>query len=246
MPRNLAGLQPVSITLAQPVAQNHSSTQVHGLTVTLNSPMTPGNCIVACIGGHNANAVTSVTSAASADFWGTTAAVTASAGAETCEIWVDPGCASAATTVTCTVTNSGLVIMQVFEFAGVAASSPVDVTASASSIVQATSWSSGSTGTAQAGDLIVGASCGFGGASAYTLTGPGSPWTDEAYIATSLSSIWVRLINGYQVLSGSGSATWSGTASQLQNWGAAAVALKAAGAGGGGGGSAGSFLPFFS
>jgi hypothetical protein len=233
----------VTISLAQ-VAQNHSGTQIHGLTVTLSSPMTPGNCLVACIGGHNANAVEAVVSAASADNWGTAAAVTASAGTETCEIWVDPDCNSAATTVTCTVTNPGLVIMQVFEFTGVAASSPVDTTASATSITQTSSWSSGATGSVTAGDLIIGASCGFAGGSAYSLTGPGGSWTNEAYIATSLSSIWVRLIAGYEVL-GSGTATYSGTSSVGQNWGAAAVALKAAGGGGGGGGSAGSFLPFF-
>ena len=237
----------MTISLAQPAAQNHSSTLVTALTVTLSSPATAGNCLVACIGGHSINVVTAVISSASADNWGTAAAVTASAGAETCEIWADPGCAGGNTTVSCSTTNGGLVIMQVFEFAGVAASSAVDVIASAVSIPQTSSWSSGSTGTAQAGDVIVGASCGFGGAGAYTLTGPSSPWTTEAYIATSQSSIWTRLICGYQVLSGSGSATFPGTSSQAQAWGAAEVALKAAGGGGGGGGgSAGSFLPFFS
>lgn len=225
-------------------AASHSSSLVHSLTATLSSPATAGNCLVACIGGHNINVVTGVTSSASADNWGTAGAVTASAGAETCEIWTDPGCAGGNTTVTCSVTNSGLVIMQVFEFAGVASGSPVDGTpASAVSVPQTTSWSSGATGTASAGDLVIGASCGYNGASAYTLTGPSSPWTNEAYIATSQSSIWTRLIAGYQVLSGSGTATYSGTSSSAQGWGAAAIALKAAG--GGGAGSAGSFLPFF-
>jgi len=235
----------VTISLAQPAAANHSSSLVTALTVTLPSPATAGNCLVACIGGHNANAVTALYSSASQDQWGTTAAVTASASAETCEIWIDPACAGGNTTVSCSVTNSGLVIMQVFEFSGVASGSPVDGTpASAVSVPQVSSWSSGASGTASAGDVVIGASCGFNGSGAYTLTGPSSPWTNEAYIATSLSSIWVRLIAGYQVLSGSGTATYSGTSSAAQSYGAAAIALKAAGSGGAG--SAGSFLPFFS
>jgi hypothetical protein len=233
----------MSVAFVQ-TAANHSSTLVTGLTATLTTPATAGNCLVACIGGHSTSTVTAVTSAASQDQWGTTAAVTASAGAETCEIWIDPDCAGGNTTVNITTTNGGLIILQVFEFSGVAAISPIDGTpASAVSIPQTTSWSSGATGTASSGDLVIGASCGYEGASAYTLTGPSAPWTNEAYIATSQSSIWVRLIAGYQMLSGSGTATYSGTASQAQTWGAAAVALKAAG--GGGGGSAGSFLPFF-
>jgi hypothetical protein len=233
----------VSITLAQPAAANHSSSLVTALTVTLSTPAKAGNCLVACIGGYDTNVVTGVVSSASADQWGTTAAVTASTGAETCEIWTDPDCAGGNATVSCSVTNGGLVIMQVFEFAGVAASSPVDGSpASAVSALQVSSWSSGATGTASAGDLVIGASCGFSGSGAYTLTGPGGSWTNEAYIATSLSSIWVRLITGYQVLSGSGAATYSGTSSHAQAYGAAAIALKASG---GGGGSAGSFLPFF-
>jgi hypothetical protein len=246
MPGHLAGLQRVTISLVQ-AAANHSSTLVSSLTVTLSSPATAGNLLVACIGGHNASSVTTVTSSASPDNWGTAAAVTASAGAETCEIWADPGCSGGNTTVTCTTTVGGLVIMQVLEFSGVASSSALDVTAAATSSVPSTSWSSGSTGTAQAGDLIVGASCGYGGSGAYSLVGPSSPWTNEAYIATSLSGIYVRLIAGYQVLSGAGSATYSGTSSPYSqaSWGAAAVALKSA-SGGGGSGSGGAFLPFFS
>ena len=226
------------------VGTNHSSSQVGALTVTLPSPATAGNCLVACIGGHNANAVTSVISSASPDNWGTTAAVTASAGAETCEIWADPGCHGGNATVSCTTTVNGLLIMQVFEFSGVAASGAVDVTASALSIPPVTSWSSGSTGTAQAGDLIVGACCGYAGGGPYSLTGPGSPWVNEAYVATSLLSLYVRLIAGYQVLSGAGAVTYSGTSGSAQAYGAAAVALKSA-SGGGGSGSHGSFLPFF-
>ena len=236
----------MSISLVQ-VAQNHSSTLAHGLTVTLSSPATAGNCLVACIGGHSTNVVEAVTSSASADNWGTVGTVTASAAQETCEIWTDPDCAGGNTTVTCTVTNTGLIIMQVYEFSAVAASGAVDVTASATSIPQTSSWSSGGPVTASAGDVVVGACLGYSGTSAYTLTGPGGSWTNQLPIATSQSSIWVRLITGYEVLSGSGTATYSGTSSpNPQTWGAAAVALKAAGGGGGGGGSAGSFLPFFS
>jgi hypothetical protein len=231
----------LTVTLVQTVA-GHSTTLVNTLTVTLFSPATAGNCLVVCAGARNANVVTGVTSSGSADNWAS--AATADAGAITSEIWADPHCGGGNTTVTVLFTVSGLLAVQVFEFAGVAVS-PADVTAPGGlSIPPVSSWSSGSTGTAQAGDVVIGSCCGFEGSGVYTLTGPSSPWVNEPVIATSGSGFFVRLIAGYQVLSGSAAATYSGTSGAPQSYGAVAIALKSA-SGGGVGGSTGSFLPFF-
>lgn len=230
--------------VAGQTAANHSSTDVHALTVTLDNPVTAGNCVVACIGGYNINVVESVVSAASADNW--VLGESGDVGPSTAEVWIDPDCAAGHTTFSASVTNSGLIIMQVFEFSGVATSSPADVTTSGGSGALVTSWSSGTSATASAGDLLVGMCCGHGGGGTYTLSGPSSPWINETPVATSLGGIWARLVAGYQVLGSSAALTYSGTATVAQDYAAAGVALKAAGGGGGGGGSgSGSFLPFF-
>ena len=196
---------------------------------------------MACIGGYDVGAVENVTSAAGADHWA--AGVIEDPTVTTCEIWIDPDCGGGNTTVTVAATNPGLLMMQVFEFTGVLASSPIDVTtANGSASISNTSWSSGTSGTYAAGDVLVGMCSTSNAATVYTLTGPSSPWVNEASIGANVTPNLARMIAGYQVTSGGGTMTYAGTNTGFVRYGAAAVALKAAG---GGGGSAGSFLQFF-
>lgn len=228
--------------LAQPPAASPTGTaDVHSVTVTLGTPATAGNCLVACIGGYDVGAVENVTSAASADHWA--AGVIEDISVTTCEIWVDRNCAGGNTTVSATVTNSGLLMMEIFEFSGIDPSAPIDViTQNGSASISNTSWSSGTSGTYSAGDVLVGMCSASNASVTYTMTGPSSPWINEASVGANVTPNLARMIAGYQITTGGGTMTYAGTNTGFVRYGAAAVALKAAG---GGGGSAGSFLPFF-
>jgi hypothetical protein len=232
----------VTAALVQTAWATSGSTDAHGLVAALDTRATPGSCLVACVAGYDVGAVEAVTSAASQDNWGTAAAVSADDASTTCEIWINPGCTVAASTVTAGVTTSGLLMAQVFEFSGILASSPADVTTTGNdpSIV-ATSWSSGTSGTYEAGDVLIGMCSANNGSVAFTMTGPSSPWANESYLQASLSGIFARMIAGYQITTGGGTMTYSGTNTGFVRYGAAAIALKAVS----GGGSTGSFLPFF-
>lgn len=232
----------MTIALVQAASATSGTSNAHAQAVALATPATAHNCLVACVAGYNCNAVEAVTSAASQDGWGTSAAVSATSASVTCEIWVDPDCAGGNATVNAGVTTAGLLMVQVFEFSGVLASAPVDVTVSADSLaVTNTSWSSGTSGAYQAGDVLVGMCSTSNAATLYTMTGPSSPWVNEASIGANVAPNLARMIAGYQVTTGGGTMTYAGTNSGFVRYGAAAIALKAVSSGG----STGSFLPFF-
>jgi hypothetical protein len=242
MPGHIAGLQRVTIALAQTPAANHSSVHQAALTITLGSPATAGNCLVACIGAWQGSTVAAVTSSASPDHWALGSS--GDLGSGTAEIWADPGCAGGNTTVGVTFTVPGLLAVQVFEFSGVAHSSAVDTTASGGSLAPGTSWTTGASGSAAAGDLLLGMCLAYSTGGAFTLAGPSSPWVNEPQIATSQSGEYVRLLAGYQTSGGAGAFTYAGNSGLIsQQYAAAGLALKPSG--GGGSGPAGSFLPFF-
>lgn len=233
----------MTITLVQTAAASSGTADVSALTVTLGGLATAHNCLVACIGGFDVGAVVNVTSSGSPDHWGTTAAVTEDLTVTTCEIWVDPNCAGGNTTVTVAVTNPGLLMAQVFEFSGVLASSPADVTTvNGSASIANTSWSSGTSSAYTSGDVLVGMCASSNASVLYTMTGPSSPWINEASVGANVAPNFARMIAGYQVTSGGGTMAYAGTNTGFVRYGAAAVALKATG---GGSGAAGSFLPFF-
>ena len=230
----------MTIALVQAAASPTGTADVHAQSVALGTPATAHNCLVACIAGYNCNAVEAVTSAASADNWA--AGVIQDNASVTCEIWVDPDCAGGNATVSAGVTTAGLLMVQIFEFSGVLASSPIDVTTSGGSLsVTNTSWSSGTSGTYAAGDVLVGMCSSSNASVLYTMTGPSSPWTNEASIGANVTPNRARMIAGYQITSGGGTMTYAGTNTGFVRYGAAAIALKAVSSGG----SIGSFLPFF-
>ena len=106
------------------------------------------------------------------------------------------------------------------EWSGIlATSSPVDTpTANGANGVSAAP-SSGSTGPlSQASELVVGAI-----SANVAVTGPGSPWVNEADIAAG----GVALIAGHQVVSSTGAQTYSGTMTS-GSWGAVVAGLRLA------------------
>ena len=247
MSRSESWVHAVTIALVPgQTAQNHVPSG-NSLTVTLPNPPAAGNCLVACIGGHNANTVSSVVLGFSdADNWA--AALTNDVGAITGEIWIDPDCDGSSAGVTIHTANAGQINAQVFEFSGVS-TSPLDVSTSAQNLTPSSSWSSGTSGTAAAGDAWIGMCSGYAGV-IYSLTGPSSPWTNEAVLTNSSGTpqVFSRFIAGYQVSSSAGTVTYAGVSTGSPNtqvYAALAISLTAAGGGGGGGAATGSFLPFF-
>lgn len=191
------------------------STSSTSSPVTIPST-TAGNCLVVCVSsypsGGGAQSVSGVTLGGSAGNFSQLAATgtTFSFAA----IWADPDCAGGQTSVA--VSGSNLLIwgIQVYEVSGLTVAAVLDQSAAATST--GTSWSSGATAaTTQAGEIWIG--CAQTGTA---ITGPGSPWT------TTAGSTWSCA--GYQIVTSTGAAMFSGTQLGSQPASAAAVTLKGA------------------
>lgn len=142
------------------------------------------------------------------------------AGGDALQIFYCPNIAAAgagANVVTVNLsTSSPFFIVTVVEHSGLATSSPVDVTASATSDgVSPTSASSGSATTTNANDLILGAFCMFDGPSAAGGT------------FTSRSSAYTMLVED-KTVSSTGSYSADATSTGTAGWAAQLVAFKAA------------------
>lgn len=209
------------------LVQSKSATGTSGtsLTVTLNSPTTAGNCLIACAGTVDATnpTISGITLGGSAGNWasGNTAYNNSYINAG---IWIDPNCAGGQTSVVISFAgDSGggpVTDAWVMEWSGLALTSPVDK-APAGSNGGASSWSSGSTGTlSQANELAIGV---VYYQTSGSLTTPGSPWTELAQVgATNLLGV------GYQVVSATTALTYSGTGTGGGSYGTCILTLKVA------------------
>lgn len=215
--------------MAPSLVQSKSATGTSGtsLTVTLTSNTTAGNCLVVTIGtleNTDNPTVSGITLGGSADNWaaGNTAYSNADANAA---IWVDPGCAGGQTSVVISMTGgaggSTQIAAYVMEWSGLATSSVVDKHPAGQN-AQASSWTSGSSGTlTQAVEVAIGVIYADGSG---TLTTPGSPWTELAQVTTTSC----KLGTGYQVTSATTALTYSGTTSTSNFYGCCLVTLVAA------------------
>jgi hypothetical protein len=192
-----------------------SATTGTTISVTLSATGT-GNCLVCYFGvsqGITHPAISGITLGGAAGNW-TQAAQGLLTGTIDGEIWIDWNAASGQTAIVITVspTLSGGpgAAGRIEEWPGViTGSNPVDTgRTNAATAASGSSWSSGSTGTlGQPGDLVVGLAAVVGGSST-AITGPASPWTNQAQ--TSAGTI-MAAVTGWQIVAGTGAQTYSGT-----------------------------------
>ena len=254
----------MSITVVQ-----HASTTVavtSGTTVTVSpafaSNTAAGNCLVAVFsinnidgpsGGPVVTGITSVTTNGSAENWAQGAAAPNYSGAPT-ELWVyvNPDTGGGQKIIDLNIDigaayepypeYSMAVLADIYEVAGLAASSVTDKTSTGASNASET-WSSGATATtSQASEIAFGGAAGFVATADTTQTfaGPGSGFTNETALeetvqnggTTAADSYYCYQVSGYQILSSEGAVTYAGTASSAGSYNTAAVVtLKAAGGG---------------
>jgi hypothetical protein len=191
------------------------------LDITFGSNTGSGHLVIVAAGNYKAASVphiTGITLGGAADNF----AVAEAESGNSCdaEIWGDPSAASAqdliAVTFSASSLNKGGAAM---EWANVGAQ---DTSAKNGGTGSGTSWSSGSSGVlSQPGELVIGIVF-VEASAALTITGPGSPWTNLAQIAVSAD---IGALVGYQVVSGTGAVTYSGTTT-TGGWAAAIAAFK--------------------
>ena len=145
--------------------------------------------------------------------------------------WSDGDCAGGATTVTITLSGatgsfSTTMIGWAWELSGISGHGTAIEDGTGAAGGNSSSWAAGSftpNSTTTAAGAVFGIVHATGNP---TITGPGSPWTDEAKISTSLGD---SAIAGFQVTSGPVTPVWSGTLSSALQWTAVGVALKTGG-----------------
>lgn len=219
----------MAITLVQHASSTTSFTSGTSGTAhaTFGSNITAGNCVIAAFSIQTVSfspTVSSVTTNGSADNWANAITETGHAvgpGA----IYVDPNSAGGQKQInvaasfggTASTLTSVAILIDIFEVSGLATTSPVDKT-QGSSGGAGTSWTSGSTATTtNANEFWVGVAAIAASATNTTLvvTGPGAPWNNETVLNTFLddtgAALEVYQASGYQIVSSTGTATYSGT-----------------------------------
>jgi hypothetical protein len=146
---------------------------------------------------------------------------------ETTEIWADPNCAGGQTALSITVANSGGSFNVVAtEWYGILTSSITDKTASTINNTGSTSWSSGATATTtQASEVAIGVTGNFNATAVGTITGPVSPWNNLMQVTSATTH--VGILFGFQVLTSTGTITYSGTDSATVDFTTVVATFKA-------------------
>lgn len=221
----------MTVTLVQSAAGQGTGTSK---TVTLGSPTTAGNCLVVLVAAQastSPGSVSGVTLGGSADNFASLGVTAGSGTQPKCDAWADPDCAGGQTAVavsTSGATGTAGVAVFVFEFSGVDTASPLDK--SSTGTTSTSSFSSGTTATtSQADEAWVGMTAGAN-ASARTINEPGAPWTNLTEQDQTLSTLHQAANAGYQIVSSTGTATYSGSYSGTVSGSALVVTLKGAGA----------------
>jgi hypothetical protein len=206
------------------VQTKQGSTTSSTLTITLDAPTTAGTALVVLVAASgttsNPTSVSGITLGGAADNFAQVSTFGSSSDAAIGATWLDLNCAGGQTSVAITVaggTGTLAVMASVYEWSGLYPVSPFDQTANSVS-GGSTSWTSAATPTTtQATEVWFGAV--FTTAStAGTITGPGSPWTNLTQVSQTQGSFEDRWMSGYQVVSSTGTATYSGTVSPSSQW----------------------------
>lgn len=222
--------------MAPVLVQTASGTVTSGnLTVTLSSPTTGGNCLVALIGScaDSVNGtISGITLGGAADNWAQSAIEGSGGDHAISSGWADPNCAAGQTSVVISQTGgSGTVqglMAYVMEWSGLGGT--VDVSSGQSSSGFVSSWTSGTTGaTGQASEVAFGLTCGASNTRGPGLTGPSSPWTNETLLVVAGTSRDKFLLCGYNILSSTGTQVYAGTSSPTTTNDTLVYTLKAGG-----------------
>lgn len=201
-----------------------SATSGSTVTITLGSNTTAGNCLVVASNGNNSAANPTITGitlgGAAGNFAQLVSAGTVNTSADILEIWADPNCTGGQTSVVVTYSSALTVgIVWVYEFSGIVTASPLDKSSTHFTTTQNATFDSGTTATtSQAVELWFGAVCGR----STTITGPASPWINSSQITVSNHD----LVAGYQIVSSTGTADYSGSYSPNSFEESAVVTLK--------------------
>ena len=192
-------------------------------TVTLPRPSTPGDLLVlsASVYTGATNHITSVTDTAG-NTWLRVGAFSVSGHNSDGEMWYSPNAASTSA-VTVNLATTANTAIEVQEFAGVAATSPLDTSAGLSNTGQAAS--SGSVTPAAGNELLVGFVAGHANAEAMTVTAPGFTAQPQQTTGSPVASVAA----GSEVLSTSSAQAFTATFPTGMYWAAGVAAFRAAG-----------------
>jgi hypothetical protein len=204
----------------------------------------PESCLVACVsavGSSGTPSVAGIETGSSAENWAEGVEQDDTSNTAATAIWTDEATPGGGTLVavtcafgaTATPANSCVVFVDVFEVSGAALSSAVDQVSIGAAGQDSEAWSSGATPvTAQASELAIGAMTITPLSGALTITGPASPWVNEAPLSGTVefggSSFNCYAACGYQPLAAKQAVTYAGTASESGLWNAVVLTLKAA------------------
>lgn len=196
------------------VAANAASAE--SVTVTLGANTTGGNTLVAMTGDPSdgtIGTVSGITLGGSADNWAEVKSYSNN-GHALVTGWADANCAGGQTAVAVTLSggNSDKLFAWAMEWTGLTGT--LDASSGGDNGFSAT-WTSGASGTtAQASEVAFGVTAGaVQTGTSGALTGPSSPWVNEAQQTLTGSSHEKNAICGYQILSSAGTVTYSGTSS---------------------------------
>jgi hypothetical protein len=201
------------------------------LTITLDAPTTAGNALIVLLAASgttaNPTSVTGITLGGAADNFSQVSTFGSGTDAAIGAVWLDLNCAGGQTSVAITTTGGSgslATLASVYEWSGLYPVAPFDQTANSVSS-GSTSWTSTATPTTTAAsELWIGAV--FTTATAATLTGPSSPWTNLTQVNQTQGSFEDRWMSGYQVVASTGTATYSGTVSVSSQWIAKVVTFR--------------------
>jgi hypothetical protein len=191
-------------------------------SLTLNSATTAGNCLVVGFTDEGgATTVTAVKLGGAADNFAQLVSVSGSGKSTSlAALWADPSCAGGQTAVAVTPGTAAVSpTMWAAEFSGIVTASPLDKSSSGTGTTS--TWDSGATATTtQAVELWLGAVC----AASSSATGPGAPWNNT----TVADGSGDNQVYGYQIVSSTGTADYSGTGGGTGSWAAVVATLKGA------------------
>jgi hypothetical protein len=205
---------------------NFSNPSVPSLTI--NHTSTASDLLVATV-GIDATDDSTITVASITDSGGNTwtRAVRAygnATGSSRVELWYTIA-NTPITTATVTLSSTDDLVVNISEYSGIAATSPVDASAGNTSGATSTTMATPSITTTLSNDLVIAA---HSWATAATTTGPGAPWTNLTQVTNSLPK---TELPAYQVKAAAGSVSATSTLSSTAISGNAIVAFKAQSAG---------------
>lgn len=197
----------LTITLSATTAGNT-------LVITAVSSCTPANPTISGItlGGTSIGSQVATAGSVSAD-------------SQSSFMWEATNIAGGQTSVVITFTtgNTGSICATVMEWNGLGTADASGVSANGTS---GTTFSSGASGTTkQANEVAIGCCGAFNGSGIGTITGPSSPWSNLTQETS--ASTHVGLLTGYDVLSATGTATYSGSFGVTASYAAIVVTFRA-------------------